>query len=377
MNKISCCRSCLNPVDFQLLTLDSFPKAAQYYPEEKDFDKDKGIKLQIAQCLNCGLIQLIGEPVDYYKEVITAASMSKDTIEYRKVKFNNFAHKFNLTRKNVIEIGCGKGDFLDILNAVDFNAVGLEFRKESVAFGRSKGRNILEGHLYDYDFGGTKFHSFVCLNFLEHQPDVDLFLKKLHAILHSDAIGYLTVPNIDYLLETETLYEFVADHLVYFSQKTLERSMETHGFDVLESNIINNSNDIEIVVRKRRGIDLRGKITVDQLCRELNQEIAIFKSNGKKVAVWGAGHRTLALLAISNISDIEFIVDSAPFKHGMYSPVTHHLIVSPEHFLDSDIDVLYVMLPGIYNQEVLRNVKASGFNGEVIILENNKLIHES
>jgi len=53
------------------------PKAAQYYPEKDEFADDKGITLTICQCSSCGLVQHNLHPVAYFKEVITAASLSE------------------------------------------------------------------------------------------------------------------------------------------------------------------------------------------------------------------------------------------------------------------------------------------------------------
>ena len=61
----------------------------------------------------------------------------------------------------------------------------------------------------------------------------------------------MTVPNLDYLLRTKCFYEFVADHLSYFTKKTLTYAFERNDFDILKCYTINEDNDIVVVVKKK------------------------------------------------------------------------------------------------------------------------------
>ena len=75
--------------------------------------KDKTIDLEILQCKNCGLVQLDIEPVSYYKNVITATSISGDARKKLRLdQMQKLSKKFNLKRKKIIEIGCGTGVIL-------------------------------------------------------------------------------------------------------------------------------------------------------------------------------------------------------------------------------------------------------------------------
>ena len=53
-----------------------------------------------------------------------------------------------------------------------------------------------------------------------------------------------------------------------------------------------------------------------------------------------------------------FVVDSAPFKQGRYTPATHIPVVSPEHIKSEGIDALLVMA-GSYSQEIVDIVRMS------------------
>ena len=149
---LNICRLCESKLfDKPSLKLSGMPKAAQYFPEKKDFLEDKGIDLNIYQCSSCGLVQLNINPVDYFKEVITAASISKDAKISRLKQMKNFVSRFNLKGKKVIEIGSASGSMLDILEESGLKATGLESSLKSVETGKSFGRNMINGYLGDIE----------------------------------------------------------------------------------------------------------------------------------------------------------------------------------------------------------------------------------
>jgi len=357
------------------MQLNGMPKAAQYYPTKDEFVEDKGINLEIFQCSACGLVQLNIGPVEYYKEVITAASFSEKTRLSRLQQMQDFVDKFELHGKKVIEVGSGKGNMLDILEEAGLKSFGIEASSESVAIGQSAGRNMINGFLEDIDIiSDGPFDAFVSLNYLEHLPGPGEIIQSIYRNTTSNAVGYVTVPNLDYLLKTKCFYEFVADHLSYFTQNTLTYSFEKNGFDVLECYTINEDNDIAAIVKKREVLDISEQFSeVKELIRNLQQIVADYKSQNKKVAVWGAGHRTLALLALSKLNNIQYVVDSAKFKQGRFTPVLHLNIVSPEHLKEEHVDLVIVMVPGLYPGEVLKTLEQMNVGADIAILRGNQI----
>ena len=97
-------------------------------------------------------------------------------------------------------------------------------------------------------------------------------------------------------------------------------------------------------------------------------------SEGKKVSVWGAGHRALALMVMADLREISFVVDSAEFKQNKYTPLLHKKIISPNDFLNTECDLLIVMLPGNYSQQVLKFLKDNNKNCNTKIFNDQVLI---
>lgn len=359
-----------------ILQLNKMPKAAQYYPEKREFHADKGIAINIRQCSDCGLVQLDAKPVWYFKEVITAASLSEKARLSRLSQMQELVNKFRLQGKKVLDVGSCKGEMLNVLKDAGFKkAIGLEASLDSVIIGRSARRTMIHGYIGNTkNIKGAPFDAFISLNYLEHLPYPGKIIQAIHRNITLGAIGFVTVPNFDYLKKTKCFYEFVADHLSYFTKDTLRFAFEKNGFEILDCYIINNDNDIAIIVKKRVPLDISDQyIEVEDLIKNLQHTISEYTSKEKKVAVWGAGHRTLALLALSKARDIEYIIDSAKFKHGKFSPIMHTKIVPPDYLKENKVDLVIVMVPGIYPEEVCKTLFAMKLGADIAILKDNKI----
>jgi len=265
---------------------------------------------------------------------------------------------------------------LDVLEEAEFNPTGLEFGEASVIEGQKAGRNLIRRYIGDDGIiEGGPFDAFISLNYLEHLPRPGDIIKKIYDNLTPDGVGFVTVPNLEYLLKTKSFYEFVADHISYFTEKTLSFAFESNGFDVIECNLINNDNDIAIMVRKRKKLDLIEDMKeVEILIENLQKIINGYKYQGKKIAIWGAGHRTLALLALAHAHSIEYIIDDAEFKQGKFTPILHKKIVSREYLKENKVDLIIVMLPGIYPDGVIKELKTMNLNIDIMKLLDNKII---
>ena len=82
-------------------------------------------------------------------------------------------------------------------------------------------------------------------------------LAGIHRNLTPDGVGLITVPSFDHILRFDAYYEFVRDHLLYFTETTFRRMLETNGFDILEMGLFN-EDTIYAYVRKRPVVALLG-----------------------------------------------------------------------------------------------------------------------
>jgi len=365
-----------------LLRYENMPKAAQFLPDAESLESDKGVDLEVCQCSGCGLVQLSNEPVAYYKEVIRAAAVSEEMTDFRKKQFGGFVRKYSLKGKKVIEIGCGLGEYLSIMQQCGAKAYGLEHLEESVRQCVTNGLRVSKGFVNNTlcRLNDAPFDAFFILNFLEHLPDPNSTLGGIYNNLTDNAVGLVEVPNFDMILRSKLFSEFIGDHLFYFTRETLMATLKQNGFEIIDCNEAWHDYIISAVVKKNpskfsrqssgsRGVS--GKLDIShfykhqaQLKNEIEEYIHRFKN--KKVAIWGAGHQALAIISLINLAGkIKYVVDSAPFKQGKYTPATHIPIVSPA-VLDSDpVDAVIVMAAS-YSDEIARIIRQK-FDGNIKI----------
>lgn len=366
--KINKCRVCNHRFfDEPLLQYENMPKAAQNFPDEKSLESDKGVDLEVCQCSGCGLVQLSNDPVPYYKEVIRAAAFSEEMKEFRIKQFGDFVQNYSLKGKKVIEIGCGRGEYLSLMQQCGTEAYGLEDMEDSVMHCSRNGLRVSKGFIetadYKADYG--PFDAFFILNFLEHLPDPNSTLSGIYNNLTDDGIGLVEVPNFDMILRNKLFSEFIGDHLFYFTKETLSATLRQNGFEVIECKEMWYDYIISVIIRKRKKLDISLFYKYQEHLRdEIEEYIRRYKD--KRVAVWGAGHQALAVISLTKIADkIRYVVDSAPFKQGKYTPATHLPIVSPDRLHSDPVDAVIIMAAS-YSDEVARIIRQK-FDGNINI----------
>lgn len=370
--RCKCCKSLI--LTKPAFSFQNMPGIAQNFPDLASLDSDHGISLDIFQCEHCGLLQLTDSPVPYYRDVIRATAVSKEMERFRIGYFSDFVQKQGLSGKKVVEIGAGKGEYLALMRRAGVQAFGLEHCAESVEICQKEGLSVAQGYIesVDYPIADAPFDGFFIMNFLEHIPEPDTFLQGLANNLKEGAAGLIEVPNMDMILRKNLFSEFMSDHLMYFTQKTLTGLLEMNGFEVLSCEAVWHEYCLAATVRKRSRMDLsyfqEGK---ERIKKEVHQFLDGCLRQGKKAAVWGAGHQALSVLALTDIKDkIEFVVDSAEFKQQRYTPGTHLKIVAPEELKNGEVGAVLVMAAS-YSDEVAGILRESCPEFEIGILREN------
>lgn len=372
------CRCCGIEIDANpILHYDDMPGAAQNFPTKDEISKDKGIALNLYQCSYCGLIQILDEPVSYYRDVIRASAVSEEMKEFRLRYFEDFVTKYNLKGKKILEVGAGRGEFLRLMNAVGVEGHGIEHLQSSVDYCNKEGLSVYQGYLEDKNtvITNAPFDGFFIMNFLEHAPNPNSFLQGVHSNLTDDAIGLIEVPNVDMILKSVMFSEFISDHLLYFTRDVLTLLLEKNGFDVIECKSVWHDYCLAAIVKKKKSINMKHFYDkLSKVSEEINSYIDENQKKGSKVAIWGAGHQALAVIALCKIKNkIKFVVDSAKFKQGKYTQGTHIEIVSPEKLHDStDVRAIIVMAAS-YSDEVADVIRKEYSNINVAILREDGL----
>ena len=315
--------------------------------------------LSIYQCSFCGVTQHNSNPVSYYKDVIRATAFSKQMEIFRIKQIKSWINKYDLYQKNIIEVGSGRSEFMEIFNKLNHSSIyGIENSTQNFLYAKEKGYRVYKGYLGDSKFKkiNKKFGAFTCFSFMEHWPNLNQCFINLHSILTSQAIGLIEVPNLDLIMEKQIYTEFTIDHIFYFSPKTLKLVFEMNGFDVISVNKIWHDYILSAVVQKREIKNLNYfKEKKQKINKSINELIKKFGID--KTTIWGAGHQSISIISQSGVyKKLSFIVDSAVFKQNLYIYGLNTIVLPPEVIKTKGIDTVIIIAAG-FSDEIAKILK--------------------
>lgn len=354
------CALCFSRMEScQTLILNGMPSRAQNLDLIDAHSANDTTDLCLMVCNLCGLLQLDCAPVPYFREVVRAAGVSPAMTEFRSEQFRQFVSDFELKDAAVVEIGCGRGEYLSILQTHAPNAFGVEFGESALRDSQALGLTVsrfFPGETRGY-IPGAPFAGFVILHFLEHVPDLRGFLQGIRANLTDDAVGLIEVPNGDMILREKLIAELMTDHLYYFTERTLRLALEVNGFEVISCSTKWHEYNLSAIVRVRQDPSLEAFAqSIPLLSSQLDEFIAHHPQ--EEVAVWGAGHQSFAALAMHELGDrVAYLVDSAPFKQGRRSPASRIPIRSPRYLFDDPVVQCVIVMAGSYSDEVISEIR--------------------
>ena len=393
--KMTCiaCGHALSP----LMTLDDMPASAQNIPAASELAEDHPLSLTLCQCPSCGLVQFDTEPVDYYRDVIRAGGGTRTMTRLRHEEYARLLtamQEHHIRGRRIVEVGCGRGEFLRMWqnlaedpegaaalardqardplsgqpNAAPLRLVGIEHKPSLVAEANAaadKMYRVYESFATgDVRYPEGPFDAFVQFNFLEHQPDPCDMLRNIWHNLKPQALGLITVPSFEYILRYNGYYELLRDHIANYTEFTLQKLLQDCGFELLSMDLVNRDT-IEAIVRKAdpdelselhysgRLIDVSAlRDSYDRLSASVNAHIDHLSESHRTMAIWGASHQGFTLAATTKLGGrVEYIIDSAPFKQGRFSPASHIPIVAPDYAVAHPVDEILIVAPG-YTDEI-------------------------
>jgi hypothetical protein len=251
----------------------------------------------------------------------------------------------------VIEVGCGKGEFLRLL-CKDGRNRGIGFDPSYVGPDTAEQGAVRFIRAF-YDSQQTQFTpDFVCCrHVIEHAQSP---LEMLHAV--RQAIGnqmssfvYFETPALPWILDTVTFWDFFYEHCSYLTAENLTWAFEQTGFQVLETHSAFDEQYLCIeakpamaastagAIRPRAAPNLWWKIQsflarLQGRMAACQEKIDAFDRAGGCV-IWGAAAKGTTLVNTIDPENrrIRFLIDINPAKHGKYVPGTGHQIVSPSY----------------------------------------------
>jgi hypothetical protein len=103
----------------------------------------------------------------------------------------------------------------------------------------------------------------------------------------------------------------------------------------------------------------------DECRRRWEERLETIERSGARTVAWGAGARTIGLFNALGIgSQVPYVVDINPRKHGTYLAGTAQRIVDPD-FLREHRPTLVVVMNEVYQDEIRAQLRALGVEAEL------------
>lgn len=140
----------------------------------------------------------------------------------------DLVQSFETEGKNLLDVGCGTGDFLAICNKDGWTTLGVEPNSKARTIARNKSGSTVLGSITEIQ--DQTFDVITLWHVLEHIPNLDKYTKMLRSLLKPNGILIIAVPNhksydARYYKEYWAAYD-VPRHLWHFSQNAIVKLFE-------------------------------------------------------------------------------------------------------------------------------------------------------
>jgi SAM-dependent methyltransferase len=137
----------------------------------------------------------------------------------------------------LLDIGCGNGRYLSILQKLGWQTYGIEQNPSSSEYARTELHlNVETGDLLNYKYKDKFFDVITMWHSLEHLYEPIPTLKEVKRILKDDSLLVIAVPNVDSFAAKvfkENWYQLeIPIHLIAFSPDSITRMLDIAGFKI-------------------------------------------------------------------------------------------------------------------------------------------------
>lgn len=137
--------------------------------------------------------------------------------------------------KSVLDVGCGRGFFLDLLKEEKITCVGLDVQDQALQICRDNGHDVIKTDLFKFlEKEQEMFDGIFCSHVIEHMmPDELLdFIVKAKGALKKDGTLVLITPNFHDLHVIAERFWLAMDHKRPYPLALLVKILKEHGFEL-------------------------------------------------------------------------------------------------------------------------------------------------
>jgi len=257
----------------------------------------------------------------------------------------------SIGRSNLVEVGCGKGYFLEVLLNSGFDITGFDPTYE--------GDNERVRRCYFDPNSGILAEGLILRHVLEHIKEPVDFLFQLSEANGMKGRIYIEVPCFDWICAHKAWFDIFYEHANYFRLTDFSRFFG----EVIESGHLFGGQYI-YVVAELASLRIPKRDSNDPVFfpEDFNSNLPRSSAgHPNSIAIWGGASKGVIFSLLMERVGVEVctVIDINPAKQGRFLPATGFLVNSPEEvlpMLETGSD-LYVM-----NSNYFEEIKKLSFN---------------
>lgn len=342
-------------------------------------------EIRLGFCRRCGMVTNTSfDPsrLEYSPAYEETQGFSPTFRDFQRRLVDDLIQRHGLSGKRILEIGCGKGQFLSLLCELGGNR-GIGYDPSYVAERVVANVDVeFVPELYGEETRPGDVDFVCCRMTLEHIQPVARFVSMLHQTLTpaSRAVIFFQVPDFERILRECAFWDIYYEHCSYFTRASLGRLFRRCGFKVTK---MWTDYDGQYLMLEAQSAATPADDAVEEL-EELESRVQRFavecrasvrrwadillqaRRERRRVVLWGAGSKAVAFLAAADPEAVvDYAVDINPHKQGTFLPGGGQEIVAPAFLRDYRPHLVIVMNP-IYRQEVSATLDGLGLECEVL-----------
>jgi SAM-dependent methyltransferase len=359
------------------------PEEARAYPRGD---------IRLGVCEGCGFISnvaFVPEQTEYSGRYEETQGFSGTFKRFHESLARGLIGKYDLRGKDILEIGCGKGEFISLLadlgdnKGVGFDPGYLEERNP----GENPGRVVFIKEFFTEEHGDLEADLVCCKMTLEHihQPQPLFSAVRRVASHRPRTVVFFQVPDMTRILDECAFEDIYYEHCSYYSASSLASLFRRFDFEVLELETVYGGQylTIEAVPGQAQSggepghaAELEEHLALvtdfEERCRtklrEWQERLNHYRRDGKAAVLWGSGSKGVSFLTTLETNGvIERVVDINPFRRGHFMPGTGQPIVAPRDLEKEPPDVV-IILNRIYLEEISKDLEERGLGPEIVAL---------